>query len=74
MRHPIAIIALKGAVEADEAGVFGAEADVGEDMVLSMRERRFVLLASMDGAAFDDCVFPASISLSRRHWSQYHVT
>jgi hypothetical protein len=69
MRHPIAIIALKGDVEADEDdaddGLAGAGV-VGEEVALSIRVRRFVVLANIDGAAFDDWVLPASISLQRQ--------
>jgi hypothetical protein len=70
MRHPMAMMASKGAVEAvgadpdgfeaDWAGVAGRSADPAEE---SMRDRRFVVEASIDGAALADWVLPPSMSL-----------
>lgn len=41
-----------------------AVVDVGLDVAgVSIKESRLVVLCSMDGAALEDCVLPASISL-----------
>jgi len=50
----MAIIAEKAAVEGDEELGGGAGLSVGADE--SMRDKRLVLLSSMEGAALEDCI------------------
>ena len=59
----MAITAEKG--EVDVEGCWGGGAEVVEGAE-SIRERRLVLLFSMEGAVLEDCVWPAAMSLQRK--------
>lgn len=66
----MAMMALNGSVEADPAAPDGLEADwegvagrSDDPPEESMRERRFVVEASIEGAALADWVLPPSMSL-----------